>query len=140
MKPAHAIVYHGTNADFDEFKKPEINRMADRAALGFWFTTAPDDAKRYGARVIEATLKVRKLKSITIRELDFMAVSEPTADILKKLKAQGFDGLHIKAVKADPALDEKGQPEQYVVFESQNIEVVDPGRSNSPKSNKGPGL
>ncbi len=124
MKPAHAVVYHGTSAEFTQFKKPELNRMADRAAIGFWFTTSQDDAKRYGQRIIEASLKTQNLKSISIRELDFLAVSEPMPAILKKLKAQGYDGLHIQAVKADPALDEKGQPEQYVVFDAKDIEII----------------
>jgi hypothetical protein len=118
------LAYHGTNELFDEFKKPEINRMADRAAIGFWFTTTIEDAQKYGNKIIEVKLSAKKLKKITIRQLDMLAVSEPMQQLLANFRKAGFDGLYIEPVKADPAMDEKGQPAQYVVFDSSQIEII----------------
>ncbi len=118
------FAFHGTKELFDEFKKPEINRMADRAAIGFWFTTTIEDAQKYGEHVIEVKLSATKLKKITIRQLDMLAVSEPMKQLIAKFRKEGFDGLYIEPIKADPAMDEKGQPAQYVVFDSAQIEII----------------
>ncbi|MFL9611035.1 hypothetical protein ACKF11_13190 [Methylobacillus sp. Pita2] len=111
------IAYHGTDHDFDSFEKPVINQMADRAAIGFWFTSSKDDARQYGSTVLTCELNFTKPYRTTRRELDFMAVSMPASAIVDQIRAQGFDSILVEAIKPDRALEEPGQPEQYVMFD-----------------------
>lgn len=115
------VVYHGTAAEFDVFQKPAENRMADRSRVGFWFTSAEWDAASYGVNVKRVYLSARKPRRITRRKLDEMAVTYPFPDLMKRLRAGGHDGLIIEAIKPDRALDEKGMPEQHVVFSPAQI-------------------
>lgn len=115
------VVYHGTSADFEIFQKPEMNRMADRSAVGFWFTSSKEDAMSYGKNLKQVILKMVKPRRITRRKLDELAVSYPLQQVMEKLKAGGCDGLIIEAIKPDPIMEEKGMPEQYVVFSADQI-------------------
>ena len=115
------VVYHGTNTDFNEFKKPEINRMADRSMIGYWFTGDKNEASKYGSTLKEVFLSIKKPKKITERELDELAVSFPMQKIIEQFKQKGYDGLIIKEKKADPITETKYQAQQYVVFEPTQI-------------------
>jgi len=118
------IAYHGTNTEFEEFRKPELNRMAMRAEVGFWFTSSISDANFYGDITIEAELTINKPRRITRKALDELAVSFPLVEVIKQLKAGGHDGLVVEAIKPDRVLDEPGMPEQYVVFEASQIRIL----------------
>lgn len=131
---APLVVYHGTDAEFDIFAKGE-NRMSMRAEAGFWFATQPDDAGRYGSRTVEAFLSIKKPKSITERQLDFEAQTRPMRETLAMWQRQGFDGLRIAAIKADPALDQKAQPEQWVAFRPEQIKSATANRGTFDPSN-----
>jgi len=115
------VVYHGTNTDFEVFQKPEVNRMSMRSGVGFWFATDAADAGKYGSSVMPVYINIKKPRRITQRKLDEMAHSEPMADVLKKLRRGGYDGLYVEPIKADPALDEPGQPAQWVAFKPEQI-------------------
>jgi len=114
-------VFHGSDAEFNTFKKPEINRMAQRSDVGFWFTTGRQETERYGKGVKEVFLNIRNPKSITTRKLDMMAVSEPMAKVIPKLKRGKVDGLSIPEVKEDKMMGEKYTPVEYVVFNANQI-------------------
>lgn len=115
------VVYHGTAADFTIFQKPEVNKMADRSVVGFWFTSAKSDAAGYGGSLMETYLSIQNPRRITRRKLDEMAVSYPTAEMMRRLKAGGHDGLIIEEIRPDPITEERGMPEQYVAFRPEQI-------------------
>lgn len=117
------VVYHGTGNEFTVFQKGE-NRMADRAAAGFWFSTKEEDASRYGGKVMPVYLQISKPKKITQRQLDFEAVSRPMKDVVESWKREGFDGLRIAAIEENRAMDQKAQPEQWVAFNPNQIKSV----------------
>lgn len=119
------VVYHGTNAQFDRFEKPAENRMAMRSAVGFWFSSSKEEAAKYGSRVVSARLSIKKPRRITRRKLDELAVSYPLPELMRKLRAGGYDGLIVDAIKADPIMDEPGKAEEYVVFSADQIQIID---------------
>ncbi|WP_455233387.1 ADP-ribosyltransferase-containing protein [Geopseudomonas aromaticivorans] len=121
-------VYHGTNALFSRFEKPELNRMAMRASVGHWFTSSKADAATYGSRVIEAQLAITNPRRITRKQLDELSVSYPHEELMRRLSANGrYDGLIIETIKPDPIIEDPGMPEQYVVFSADQIHVLDAG-------------
>lgn len=115
--------YHGTNAEFEAFEKGE-NRMADRAAIGFWFADF-DTAATFGNNVLQVELDLRRPKRISQRDLDFLAVSVPAPDIVRQFQSEGYDGLIIEEVQPDFACGIDFQAEQRVAFSPEQITIVD---------------
>lgn len=117
--------YHGTNQAFERFEKPAINKMADRAAIGFWFSASKEEARTYGDRVIGVYIFNKPLKNITLRELDFLAVSKPAKQIVEEFKRQGFHGFAVAEEKPDPIMETQGNHRQYVLFDADDFEIVE---------------
>jgi hypothetical protein len=130
-----APLYHGTNENFDEFVKPDINRMAERAEAGFWLTPDKAEASKYGKNLKEIYTKTDKLYPISERDLDFIASSEPIGAWVSARKAEGYEGLKIAEKKADRVMETPYQAEQVVIFDPSNMRssdaAFDPAKTGS---------
>lgn len=56
------VVYHGTNAFFEEFKRAREGRYG----RGYYFTTDPREARSYGHRIVSVYLKIEALTDATV--------------------------------------------------------------------------
>lgn len=89
------IVYHGTNAVFDTFKKTQQND-AGRFGSGFYFTGEYPLAGQYG-NVLPAFLNVRNPYYMTSEEHESLAEAdskEKSEKFTDGLIAQGYDGVY----------------------------------------------
>lgn len=77
-----AIVYHGTNFDFDKFSEDEAiknKKLDDLMGSGFYFADTPEQAKLYGEKVYKVELKYStdyKMSKKSGREKDFLYSKE----------------------------------------------------------------
>jgi hypothetical protein len=108
----------------DVLAKPKENLMMMRAAFGVYFSSEQSDADRYGENKITATLNIKKPLKLTQHQLDEYGNSVPAKILLKEWQDEGFDGIIIKPIKAEPFLDIKAQPEQAVVFDEKQITII----------------
>lgn len=63
------VVYHGTNADFWTFSLANRGKNGDKLGVGYYFVDNKSSAERYGDRVIEAYLDIKKPASAEVMEI-----------------------------------------------------------------------
>jgi len=80
MSRGNKAYYHGTNAEFDQFKTQE--------GVAGHFTRSRSVAKQHGKRVIKAKLDYKN--PVTIMDEDWRTLRDKP-ELLKKLKRQGYD-------------------------------------------------
>ena len=114
------VVYHGTNAEFTEFKANDSGELD--LGGGIYFTNKDYRAKNYGGRVIPAYLSIKN---------PFLTTDETG---LKKLGKYGQQGYKSKEIREqlisdgyDGVIDKDGN---YVVFDNRQIK---PAIGNSGK-------
>ena len=89
------VVYHGTNAVFDTFKKTQQND-AGRLGRGFYFTGEYPLAGQYG-KILPAFLNVRNPYYMTSEEHESLAEAdskEKSEEFTDGLITQGYDGVY----------------------------------------------
>jgi len=118
------VVYHGTNAQFNEFKEGFSRTKLE----GFYFTPFKEEApadESLGDNVKEVFLNIRKLEVSNVEnDLDYYLDFDKRSD----LKIKDADGIYFKS-------DETRNQNEIVVFESNNIKsATDNIGSFSPES------
>lgn len=63
------VVYHGTNADFWTFSLANRGKNGEKLGVGYYFVDNKSSAERYGDRVIEAYLDIKKPASAEVMEI-----------------------------------------------------------------------
>lgn len=63
------VVYHGTNADFWTFSLANRGKNGEKLGVGYYFVDDKSSAERYGDRVIEAYLDIKKPASAEVMEI-----------------------------------------------------------------------
>lgn len=63
------VVYHGTNADFWTFSLANRGKNGEKLGVGYYFVDNKPSAERYGDRVIEAYLDIKKPASAEVMEI-----------------------------------------------------------------------
>lgn len=63
------VVYHGTNADFWTFSLANRGKNGEKLGVGYYFVDNKSSAERYGDRVIEAYLDIKKPASAEEMEI-----------------------------------------------------------------------
>jgi hypothetical protein len=129
------VVYHGTDSEFSEFKKPKENLMQMRSDVGFWFTGDKSETEKYGDRTVDVYLSIQKPRKISQRKLDELAVSYPKDEVIRRLKQGGHDGLIIEEIKTNRATDTEFQAEQYVAFSPIQIKSATGNNGQFDKNN-----
>ena len=63
------VVYHGTNADFWTFSLANRGKNGEKLGVGYYFVDNKSSAERYGDRVVEAYLDIKKPASAEVMEI-----------------------------------------------------------------------
>lgn len=63
------VVYHGTNADFWTFSLANRGKNGEKLGVGYYFVDNRSSAERYGDRVVEAYLDIKKPASAEVMEI-----------------------------------------------------------------------
>ena len=63
------VVYHGTNADFWAFSLANRGKNGEKLGVGYYFVDNKSYAERYGDRVVEAYLDIKKPASAEVMEI-----------------------------------------------------------------------
>lgn len=63
------VVYHGTNADFWTFSLANRGKNGEKLGVGYYFVDNKSSTERYGDRVIEAYLDIKKPASAEVMEI-----------------------------------------------------------------------
>ncbi|WP_025146074.1 hypothetical protein [Pedobacter jeongneungensis] len=149
------IVYHGTNATFDEFdiiKKGE-NTEYNNTIHGIFFTDKYENAKLFGERIIQAEITMHK--TLDLRLEGIFNIKEQAGDIieivfgekigpedaLEKLNedislgeiADFYDALHsdyaadkLRSLGYDSIISNLGSGnDEYIVFNTSQIRQID---------------
>lgn len=120
-------LYHGTNAEFDEFKSGVQTGGGLHGHGAFFFSALKDDAKSYAKRsvaqnggkqrVVTVHLSMKNPKHIDIG--DFYEMAEDK-DWHTKLQAQGHDGVIARSKYAQNS----DVNAEYVVFHPHQIKII----------------
>ena len=94
------VVYHGTDAEFKEFKKEFLGKNTDWgdaqnvAKLGFWFSDKSMVDREFSpySQQKEVYLQIKNPKDVSLDELFEIANSE---EAVQEWKSDGFDGLRV---------------------------------------------
>lgn len=107
------LVFHGTNYEFQQFENRHLGKACRNPTteFGFFFSENEEDALSWAireqercitvprnARVIEARLKLNKVKDISYPKFRFYLQRAKTSTIQRDMKswiADGFDGLTV---------------------------------------------
>lgn len=142
LKPKPQVMeiggYHGTRPDIAEIIRREGFDMSKQGTAqkfeaqipGAWFSTSPQIAKKFGKEVIEAELDLKKpyrMKAASYLQ-KFLYNGEDPKAFAEKLKAKGYDGVHIKFEPEyeggyGPSGTEEWGFDNYVVFDPDKIKV-----------------
>lgn len=126
------VVYHGTDADFSVFSKElkgsnTIDAFNDAAKVGYWFT---DDIEAITdnmniKNLIPSYIKMENPFVLDeggiqgpLKRLDKMAAKDGADNLVKRLQAEGYDGIIFR----DP--EDMNGAYQYAVFEPTQIKSV----------------
>lgn len=63
------VVYHGTNADFWAFSLANRGKNGEKLGVGYYFVDNKSYAERYGDRVVEAYLDIKKPASAEVMKI-----------------------------------------------------------------------
>lgn len=63
------VVYHGTNADFWTFSLANRGKNGEKLGVGYYFVDDKSSAERYGDRIVEAYLDIKKPASAEVMEI-----------------------------------------------------------------------
>lgn len=63
------VVYHGTNADFWTFSLANRGKNGEKLGVGYYFVDNKSSAERYGDRIVEAYLDIKKPASAEVMEI-----------------------------------------------------------------------
>lgn len=63
------VVYHGTNADFWTFSLANRGKNGEKLGVGYYFVDNKSSAERYGDRVVEAYLDIKKPASAEVMDI-----------------------------------------------------------------------
>ena len=142
LKPKPQVMeiggYHGTRPDIAEIIRREGFDMSKQGTAqkfeaqipGAWFSASPQIAKKFGKEVLEAELDLKKpyrMKAASYLQKFFYNGEDPKA-FAEKLKAKGYDGVHIKFEPEyeggyGPSGTEEWGFDNYVVFDPYKIKV-----------------
>ena len=87
------IVYHGTDAEFNEFKSKFMGQTGTAKGQGFYFTAQEEYAKQFGANVKAYYLNIRKPLSsteLTITKKQFTTLLD-SIDKAQSQREEGFE-------------------------------------------------
>lgn len=122
-------VFHGTNANFDEFDPDTVGRNYRQSSGGFFFTTSKDSAESYaedaanhngGApRVAEVYLSLRDPLVVSTEILPEMYYDENVDALLAAADEGGHDGIVVRGWE-----DENTPRTVYVAFDPTQIKSV----------------
>ena len=142
LKPKPQIIeisgYHGTRPEVAKIIQQEgfdlskhgTGQKFSAQVPGAWFSASPESAKRFGKHVLEAELDLKKpyrIKAASYLQKFLYNAEDPVA-FAEKLKAKGYDGLHIKFEPEyeggyGPSGTEEWGYDNYVVFDPSKIKV-----------------
>ncbi len=123
---AQPKVFHGTDADFTNFKSKFLgsaNGTAPINKLGFSFTTDSKVAKTFGKNLIEAKIDINKPFIIDAKGQDYSVFKDILNEQLSTLNKSKYDGIIIKNYK-DAGI--KGEPiisDHYIPFNESQIKT-----------------
>ena len=63
------VMFHGTNADFWTFSLANRGKNGEKLGVGYYFVDNKSSAERYGDRVVEAYLDIKKPASAEVMEI-----------------------------------------------------------------------
>ena len=108
------VVYHGTGAEFDEFKQGQNSAFESR---GFYFSPHKQVGENYAGKgvVKEVHLNLQNIYEAQ----SYLEIGKLSLDRIAELKEQGFDGAHFK-----PKDSKLSFQEEYVAFNPTQIKSV----------------
>ena len=82
------IVYHGTNAKFNEFSAEYTGKGNDQIGSGFYFADRKEVAERYGNNILKCEIEINNPIRLTkdhvnLRDYPLNLTAEQVADIIK---------------------------------------------------------
>ena len=121
------VVYHGTDMEFDEFKKGVVQPLGGPDAQGFYMTSDKKYAGGYGGKVMPVFLSIRNPYYAPKDSFEHTQIK--TAQ-MESLMSRGHDGVIFTG-------DVSGKyPSEYVVFSPSQIKAVANRGTFDPKSAK----
>jgi hypothetical protein len=122
------VVFHGTGEDFSVFDPGKKGAATSHttAPLGHFFTEDRARAARYAEnasggrpadeRIVDAYLNVRKPYEMSLKEAQEIDSPEDAHALQERLRAEGYDGVHIK------------EPGTWIAFDNNQIKSASENR------------
>lgn len=127
------VVYHGTDKEFNEFKKENLGSAHGSAPAnlqGFYFTNDIISAKSYGKKIKQSYLKIERPLILDAKGKNYSEFKHILNDKIDSIDKNKYDGIIVKNYKdAGKYSNEYIQSDQYIPLNTNQIKIINNSES-----------
>jgi 5'(3')-deoxyribonucleotidase len=122
------VVYHGTDKEFNEFKKENLGSAHGSAPAnlqGFYFTNDIISAKSYGKKIKQSYLKIERPLILDAKGKNYSEFKHILNDKIDSIDKNKYDGIIVKNYKDAGKYSNKYiQSDQYIPLNTNQIKII----------------